>query len=141
MMDRVFQWIGLGDDGEFTGEDGRQPAEPETEAERSRRRGNIVPLERKRSEAKVVIVEPRTFNEVKDIADHLRARKAVLVNFHRVPHELKQRMKDFLSGTIYVLEGEFTAVGEDIYLLAPENVEIEGSISLFADETLGNFRR
>jgi len=140
MMDRVLQYLGLGDDGELVSEDDRQPVEQENEVERSRRRGNIVPLDRKRSEAKVVIVEPRTFNEVKDIADHLRSRKAVLVNFHRVPQDLKQRMKDFLSGTIYILEGEFTAVGEDIYILAPENVEIEGAISLFADETLGNFR-
>lgn len=79
--------------------------------------------------AKVTLVEPRVYAEVKDIADQLRNRRSVIVNLHRVEHEQKKRIIDFLSGTVYALSGDIQRVGTDIYLCTPADVEVSGEIS------------
>ncbi|MBS7345686.1 MAG: cell division protein SepF [Caryophanon sp.] len=79
--------------------------------------------------AKVTLVEPRVYAEVKDIADHLKSRRSVIVNLHRVEHEQKKRIIDFLSGTVYAIAGDIQRVGADIYLCTPSDVEVTGEIS------------
>ena len=79
--------------------------------------------------AKVTLVEPRVYAEVKDIADHLKSRRSVIVNLHRVEHEQKKRIIDFLSGTVYAIAGDIQRVGSDIYLCTPSDVEVTGEIS------------
>lgn len=77
----------------------------------------------------VTLVEPRVYAEVRDIADHLKNRRSVIVNLHRVEHDQKKRIIDFLSGTVYVISGDIQRVGADIYLCTPSDVEVTGEIS------------
>ena len=77
----------------------------------------------------VTLVEPRVYAEVRDIADHLKSRRSVIVNLHRVEHDQKKRIIDFLSGTVYVISGDIQRVGADIYLCTPADVEVTGEIS------------
>ncbi|OCS87595.1 cell division protein SepF [Caryophanon tenue] len=79
--------------------------------------------------SKVTLVEPRVYAEVKDIADELKSRRSVIVNLHRVEHEQKKRIIDFLSGTVYAIAGDIQRVGADIYLCTPADVEVSGEIS------------
>ena len=92
---------------------------------------NIVNLQSVASSkgGKVTLVEPRVYAEVKDIADHLKNRRSVIVNLHRVEHEQKKRIIDFLSGTVYAIAGDIQRVGADIYLCTPSDVEVTGEIS------------
>lgn len=137
MMNRVLNYLGLTEEKEV---DERLDEEMEKEEEipprsKGKQKGNLVSLPHVNSNGKMVLVEPRSFNEVQEIADHLRARKAVIINLHRVREDHARRMIDFLSGTVYALDGLIQKVGKDIYLCAPDNVEVQGNIS---DWTEGN---
>ncbi|MGM9951510.1 MAG: cell division protein SepF [Lysinibacillus sp.] len=79
--------------------------------------------------AKVVLVEPRVYAEAQDIAENLRNKRATVVNLQRIDRDQGVRIIDFLSGTVYALNGDIQRIGKDIFLCTPDNVEVSGEIS------------
>lgn len=82
---------------------------------------------------KTILVEPRAFSEAQQIADYLKGRNQVVVNFKRVTSDVSKRIMDFLNGIIYAIDGTMEKLGPGIVLCAPKGFEIEGNIS--EDET------
>ena len=81
---------------------------------------------------KMILLEPRAFSESQQIADHLKNRNSVVVNFKRVTAAQAKRIIDFLSGCVYAIGGKMQKIGVGIYLCTPRNVNIQGKIT---DET------
>jgi len=73
---------------------------------------------------RVVVAEPRSFDEVQPIADQLKERRPVVINLESVDKETGQKFLNFLSGTIYALDGQMQRVSTAIFVFAPANVEI-----------------
>ncbi len=94
---------------------------------------NIVSLQAAMSSkgAKVVLIEPRVYAEAQDIAEHLKNKRATIVNLQRIEREQGKRIIDFLSGTVYALAGDIQRIGKDIFLCTPDNVEVTGEITNF----------
>ncbi|OIJ09822.1 cell division protein SepF [Anaerobacillus arseniciselenatis] len=90
---------------------------------------NVVSIQSVQKSTKVMIIEPKTYEEVQDIADHLKNRKAVVINLQRIGHEQGKRIVDFLSGTVYAIGGDIQKLGENIFLCTPDNVDVAGTIS------------
>lgn len=78
---------------------------------------------------KTILVEPRAFSEAQQIADYLKAKNQVVVNFKRVTSDVSKRIMDFLNGIIYAIEGTMQKLGPGIVICAPKGFEIEGNIS------------
>ena len=83
--------------------------------------------------AKMILLEPRAYSESQQIADHLKKRNTVIVNLHRVTPEQAKRIVDFLSGTIYAINGDLQKIGGGIFLCTPNNVSIQGKIDSNAE--------
>jgi len=81
-------------------------------------------------ETKMVLFEPRSFDEAEDIARHLKERKAAVINLHRLPREYSQRSIDFLTGVIFALDGTIQKVGTNVILCAPKNIGVDGAINI-----------
>jgi len=112
----------------------------EEEPVKKGRKPNLVPLPGK-SLLKMMVYEPRAFDEVQSIADSLKTGSPVLVNLERIDGELGRRIIDFLMGTTYALGGHLQKINPQIYLFAPQNVLIEGEIKEFRDKNfLGLFK-
>lgn len=77
----------------------------------------------------MILVEPRAYSESQQIADHLKNRNSVLVNFKRVTSDQAKRIIDFLSGTLYAIGGDLQKVGGGIYLCTPKNINVQGKIT------------
>lgn len=108
-----------------------EPVEYETK-EPSRfqqQKKNVVSLQSIKSSSKLVLIEPRVFNDTQEIADHLKNRRTVVVNLQRVEKNEARRIVDFLSGTVYAIGGEIQKIGSYIVLCTPDNVEVTGAIS------------
>lgn len=95
---------------------------------------NVVSLQSVQKAAKVILLEPRTYDEAQDIADHLKARKAVIINLQRISHDQAKRVVDFLSGTVYAIGGDIQKLGSNIFLCTPDNVDVSGSITEMMQE-------
>lgn len=76
---------------------------------------------------KITIIEPRVYSEAMSIAKHLFAEEAVLVNFTLVEEDQARRIVDFLTGTVYALDGDIQRVGNEIFLCTPANMEIDSA--------------
>ena len=79
--------------------------------------------------AKMILLEPRAYSEAQQIADHLKKRNTVVVNLKRVTSDQAKRIVDFLSGTIYAINGKIQKIGGGIFLCAPNNVSVQGEIT------------
>ncbi|QBP41533.1 cell division protein SepF [Paenisporosarcina antarctica] len=90
---------------------------------------NLVSLQNLQKSSKVILVEPRVYAEAQDISEHLKNKRAVVVNLQRIEKDQGIRIVDFLSGTVYALGGDIQRIGTDIFLCAPDTVEVDGAIS------------
>jgi cell division inhibitor SepF len=77
---------------------------------------------------KVVIMQPESFDDAQDICDHLKNKKPIVINLEDVDKEAAQRIVDFLSGSVYALDGNIQKVSGGIFLIAPNNVVIMGEL-------------
>ena len=80
------------------------------------------------SSMQVVLVKPDRFDTVSEIADHLRDKKAVVLNLESTNKDVARRLVDFLSGVAYALDGKIKKVAISTYILTPFNVEIIGDL-------------
>jgi cell division inhibitor SepF len=96
---------------------------------------NVVSLQSVQKSSKVVLIEPRMYSEAQEIADHLKNRRAVVVNLQRIDHDQAKRIVDFLSGTVYAIGGDIQKIGLSIFLCTPDNVEVSGNISELMQES------
>ncbi len=92
-------------------------------------RENVVSLQSVQQNVKVILVEPRVYSEVQEIADQLKSHRAIAMNLQRVPSEQARRIVDFLSGTVYAIGGDIQKLGEHTFLCTPANVDVSGKIS------------
>lgn len=83
------------------------------------------------TQLKVVVVTPESFDEARDIAEHLKQKKPVVINLEGVEKDIARRIVDFLSGAVYSLDGNIQKISTGIFLIAPYNVGIMGD---FKDE-------
>ena len=74
----------------------------------------------------VILVKPDRFDQVSEIADHLRAKEAVVLNLENTTKDISRRLVDFLSGVAYALDGKIKKVASSTFLITPYNVNITG---------------
>lgn len=74
----------------------------------------------------ITVHEPLSYDESPLIVDDLRDFKAVVLNFEQLDVDVKRQIFDFVSGALYALDGKMQKVNKDIFILAPNNVEIDG---------------
>ncbi len=94
------------------------------------KRGKVVKIHTT-AQLKLVVMQPETFEDARDIANHLKSKKPVVMNLESVDREVARRIVDFLSGAVYALDGNIQKVSNGIFLIAPYNVGIMGD---FKDE-------
>lgn len=86
------------------------------------------------SDTKMVLFEPRSFDEAEEVARHLKERRAAVVNLHRLQREFAQRTIDFLTGVVFALDGTIQKIGHNVILCTPKTIAVHGEISLDSDE-------
>ena len=100
-------------------------AEPQPMSVQPRRNNRVVNINATTKLA-VVLVKADQFNNVADIADHLKNKMTVVLNLETTDKETSKRMLDFMSGVTYAIEGKIKRVASDTYLITPLDVEIVG---------------
>jgi cell division inhibitor SepF len=77
---------------------------------------------------KMVVSQPNTFDDAQDICDHLKDKRPVVINLEGIEKQDAQRIIDFLSGSVYALDGSIQKVSCDIFVIAPNNVDVSGDL-------------
>lgn len=89
------------------------------------RRNKVVNIQTT-AQLQVVLVKPEVFTDAKQIADHLIAKKTVVLNLETASAENKRRIIDFLVGVAYANGGSLKPVANLTYIITPYNVGFIG---------------
>ena len=75
---------------------------------------------------KLVLIEPKSFDECPKLVDSLKAHKPIIINLEHLSTDVAKKIFDFLSGATYALDGNVQKIASNIFVFAPENVDIAG---------------
>lgn len=94
-----------------------------------RNEGKVIPMNSNRVSAitaafKLVVIEPSGFDECPKLVDSLKAKKPIIINLEKIETDTARKIFDFLSGATYALNGNVQKVANNIFVFAPENVDI-----------------
>ena len=137
-IDDLKRWAS-GDDKEDDGYEGFAPSKSSKKEREEESKGPSQVSDFRRSTNKVVninattqlsvvLVRPEKFENVTEIADHLRERRTVVMNLEQTNKDLARRLIDFLSGVTYAQEGKIKKVANSTYMITPYNVDILGDL-------------
>ncbi len=82
------------------------------------------------ADTKMVLFEPRSFEEAEEVARYLKDRRAAVINLHRLQRDYAQRTIDFLTGVVFALDGSIQKIGHNVILCTPKTIGVEGEISM-----------
>lgn len=88
---------------------------------------------------KVVLAKPETFEDGRSVADHLNAKRTVVLNLEGTNKEICRRLIDFLSGVAYANDGQLKRVANSTYIITPRSVDVMGDMILDELENSGMF--
>lgn len=140
--------VGIGD--EFDEEDDYISEEEIEEAERNieakhaeknrfarnsySREGNVVKMsDYAAASMKVLIIEPKTLDESAKLVDSLKEGKPLIINLNGSDRGEARKIFDFLSGATYALNGNVQTISDNIFIFAPDNVNVSASGSTSGD--------
>lgn len=81
-----------------------------------------------RNQLQVVLVKPERFDDASAIADHLNAKRTVVLNLESTNKEVSRRLVDFLSGVAYANNGQIKRVANNTFIITPYNVDVVGDL-------------
>lgn len=123
-LDKIANILGYADqDDELEDLEDEQEGEP-----MGRKKAPILSLHTS-PEVKIIIMTPEGFDEAEKGANYLKNRKPLVVNLSKVTKEVAQRLLDFLSGTVFALDGSMQRVSTDAFLFVPSNMTIYSDTS------------
>lgn len=88
----------------------------------NQRRSGGVPMN------EVFVIKPVAFDDAQTVSDDLKAGKTIIINMEGVEVESAQRIIDFIGGACYGLGGDLEAISSNIFIAAPNNIEITGDL-------------
>ncbi len=80
------------------------------------------------TQLQVVLVKPERFDDASSVADHLNAKRTVVLNLESANKDVSRRMIDFLSGVAYANNGQIKRVANSTFIITPYNVDIMGDL-------------
>ena len=121
-LEKVLNFLGfVAEEAEVEEEDLDQGPTPEPPR---RGRPRVVSLQSAQRQFRVVVFEPKAFEEVQGIVDQLKNHRPVIINLEETDRALARRIVDFMSGAVYSLAGGMQKISLTIFLFTPANVEI-----------------
>jgi len=127
LMDKVLSFMGFEEDIEEEEKRDREELREEHPWQKKKEKATVFNLHSQR-QVHVVVVEPRSFDEVQGITDNLKNRCPVIVNLEQAESDLAKRVVDFVSGATYALNGSLQKVGNGIFLFVPNNMDISSEL-------------
>ena len=131
-FDKLGRFFGIAEDDDMDESSYVEESElnEEDEPMKNEIRTNIVSLNSVNSPtSKIALYEPRVYSDAKEVAQNLLSNKAVIINFARMDDVQSRRVVDFITGTVYALNGEIQRVGDKIFLATPPKFETDGKIA------------
>lgn len=87
----------------------------------------------------IIRAEPADMEEATAVADEIKHRLPVLLNLQSVPEHEATRIRDFLGGVTYGLNGHMRRIAEWVYVCSPFDMPVERLV--LKGTSMGNRQR
>lgn len=134
VWDKIMSFAGLG----TVDEDDRDYIEVEEEIEEdpveyptpihTRKKENKVVNIHQNANMRLIVAKPTRFEDAREMIDHLKSRKPLVINLEEVDLKVARRIIDFVSGSVYAVEGHIEKVSDVIFVISPSNIDISGNV-------------
>ena len=138
---RLNQYFGDDDDGlddddpEYEGDDSYEEDRRQSRHTERKRAIRVRGQTRKGShpaEREISMLQPKEFGECQDAAGALLESKVVIIDLSAATQGPAQRIIDFVSGTVYAIDGDFKKISDNIFIAAPAGVDLTGEFNELA---------
>ncbi len=92
------------------------------------RKNKVVSINPQSNQARIVVLKPKCFNNSTAVADELRRRRPVIVDVGALDPDEARRVIDFVSGTVYGIDGKMQKITSGIFVATPSQMDIMGEI-------------
>lgn len=86
----------------------------------------VVPIRTTSKGLEVCIMKPTSFEDSQEICDMLLTGRAIVINLEGFDDKLAQRTMDFISGSVYAINGKLHRISSCIFIVSPDTVDISG---------------
>ncbi len=86
----------------------------------------VVPIRTTSKGLEVCIMKPANFEDSQEICDMLLTGRAIVINLEGFDDKLAQRTMDFISGSVYAINGKLHRISNCIFIVSPDTVDISG---------------
>jgi cell division inhibitor SepF len=132
VMDKVKDFIGITDleEDEFEEEEvvADNNSSKSERMETYTRKNNVIKVH-SNTDMKVFICEPAKYEDCTKAVDEIKSRKVVVLNIEGMELEDQKQVFEFIKGAVYALEASIQKISNGIFVLAPNNVQIDGRLS------------
>ena len=86
----------------------------------------VLSIEKANNQPTIVVVKPKCFSNAVDAADQLKQRHPIILDVTALDTDEAKRTVDFISGTVYGVNGDVQKVSSGIFIATPASFEISG---------------
>lgn len=86
----------------------------------------VIPIRTTARGLEVCIMKPTSFEESQEICDILLTGRAIVINLEGFDEKLAQRTMDFISGSVYAINGRLHRISNCIFIISPDTIDISG---------------
>jgi cell division inhibitor SepF len=79
--------------------------------------------------AEMVLVQPTSYQEAKEIGNHIKTGKGIILNLQNLSNEDGVRVIDFISGIVHAVEGTVKKIAVNTFICLPKTIGVEGQIT------------
>lgn len=77
----------------------------------------------------VIMMRPTCMEDAREISDYLLEGRTVIISVEKLDADNAPRIIDFTSGAVYCVNGTIQRVSENIFIAAPQAVDLEGNFA------------
>ncbi len=81
-----------------------------------------------RGKSEVYVIKPHEISESQTVTDFLKEGKTIVINMEGLELAPAQRIIDFIGGACYALNGSLQAISANIFIAAPNTIEVSGDL-------------
>lgn len=130
IIDKFKTWFSIQDEYDEDDDDIQdEPREKEyisrnTHTSSSMYQSKVVPLSQSNSKMEILSFTMLSYDMTEEVASYIKAKKPIIVNMEKLDKFQMLRTLDFLTGACYALNGSVEKITENIFIFAPEHVNI-----------------
>ncbi len=129
IMDKFKTWFSIQDEYDEDDDIQDEPREKEYLSKSTHTSSNsyqtkVVQLNQSNNKMEILNFTMLSYDMTEEVASYIKAKKPIIVNMEKLDKFQMLRTLDFLTGACYALNGNVEKITENIFIFAPEHVNI-----------------